>query len=67
MQDRVALGARHETREGDFAGYLRRNLSTAYRLVTMALDDPIVAQGVVYEAAMAAWRVGGEWRALRRQ
>ena len=63
MQDRVALGARHETREGDFAGYLRRNLSTAYRLVTMALDDPIVAQGVVYEAAMAAWRVGGEWPA----
>lgn len=63
MQDRVALGARHETREGDFAGYLRRNLSTAYRLVAMALDDPIAAQGVVYDAAMAAWRVGSEWPA----
>jgi hypothetical protein len=69
----VALGARHETRAGDFAGYLRRNLSTAYRLVTMALDDPIAAQEVVYEAAMAAWRVGGEWpapaldRAFRRR
>jgi hypothetical protein len=69
----VALGTRHETREGDFAGYLRRNLSTAHRLVSMALDDPIAAQGVVYDAAMAAWRVGSEWpapaldRAFRRR
>lgn len=73
MQNRVALGTRHDTREGDFAGYLRRNLSTAYRLVSMALDDPIAAQGVVYDAAMAAWRVGSEWaapaldRAFRRR
>jgi hypothetical protein len=63
VRDRIALGARHETRAGDFAGYLRRNLSTGYRLVAMALDDPIAAQGVVYDAAMAAWRVGGEWPA----
>ena len=63
MQDRVALGTRHETREGDFAGYIRRNLATAYRLVAMALDDPIAAQSVVYDAAMAAWRAGGEWPA----
>ena len=73
MQDRVALGTRHETRAGDFAGYLRRNLSTAYRLAAMALDDPIAAQSVVYDAAMAAWRDGSEWpasaldRAFRRR
>jgi len=73
VQDRVTLGTRHDTREGDFAGYLRRNLSTAYRLVSMALDDPIAAQGVVYDAVMAAWRVGSEWpapaldRAFRRR
>lgn len=63
MHDRMALEARKEARAGDFAGYLKRNLSTAYRLVTMALDDPIAAGDVVHDAAMEAWRVGGEWPA----
>jgi hypothetical protein len=59
----MALGAQEKARPGDFGGYLKRNLSTAYRLATMALDDPIAAQDVVHEAAMAAWRVGGAWPA----
>ncbi len=63
MHDRKALEARGEARAGDFAGYLKRNLSTAYRLVTMALDDPIAAGDAVHDAAMEAWRVGGEWPA----
>jgi hypothetical protein len=61
VQDRLALGARGGARGGDFGGYLRRNLSTAYRLAAMALDDPIAAQEIVHGTAMAAWQVAGEW------
>ncbi len=61
VQDRTAFGAREVTQAGDFGGYLRRNLSTAYRLTAMALDDPITAQDVVHDAAMEGWRVGSTW------
>ncbi len=61
MHDRLALGVRGGTHGGDFGGYLRRNLSTAYRLATMALDDPIAAQDVLHGTALAAWRVGSGW------
>ncbi|MGZ6265932.1 MAG: WD40/YVTN/BNR-like repeat-containing protein [Candidatus Limnocylindrales bacterium] len=61
MQDRLALGVGGRARGGDFGGFLRRNLATGYRIATMALDDPIAAQEVVHDAAMAAWQVAGEW------
>ena len=50
-------------RAGDFAGYLARNLTDAYRLATMALGDPVAAQDVVLDSALAAWQAGGGWSA----
>jgi hypothetical protein len=51
MPDRTA-----QTRgDSDFHGYLARNLSGAYRLAVIALDDPIVAQAVVHDALIAVW------------
>ena len=51
MPDRTA-----QTRgDSDFHGYLARNLSDAYRLAVMALDDPIVAQAVVHDAIISVW------------
>ena len=51
------------TRAGDFAGYLSRNLTDAYRLATMALGDPVAAQDVAHHSALAAWQVAGDWSA----
>ena len=51
MPDRTA-----QTRgDSDFHGYLARNLSDAYRLAIIALDDPIVAQAVVHDAILSVW------------
>lgn len=41
---------------GDFGQYVARNLSDAYRLATIALDDPTQAVAVVHDAISAAWR-----------
>ena len=43
----------------DFLDYAARNLSDAYRLVLMALEDPIRAQDVVHESIMSAWLSAG--------
>jgi hypothetical protein len=43
----------------DFYGYLARNLSDAYRLAGIALEDPIVAQTVVHDAIIAIWTSSG--------
>ena len=51
MPDRTA-----QTRgDSDFHGYLARNLSDAYRLAVIALDDPIVAQAVVHDSIISVW------------
>jgi hypothetical protein len=51
MPDRTA-----QTRgDSEFHGYLARNLSDAYRLAIIALDDPIVAQAVVHDAILSVW------------
>ncbi len=41
--------------DSDFHGYLARNLSDAYRLAVIALDNPIVTQAVVHDAITSAW------------
>jgi len=51
MPDRTA----HTSSDSDFYGYLARNLSDAYRLAVIALDDPIVAQAVVHDAITSVW------------
>ena len=52
-----------KARAGDFAGFLARNLTDSYRLATMALGNPVAAQGVVHDAALEAWRAGSDWPA----
>jgi hypothetical protein len=51
MPDRTA----QTNSDSDFHGYLARNLSDAYRLAVIALDDPIVAQAVVHDAITSVW------------
>ena len=51
MPDRTA----HTLGDSEFHGYLARNLSDAYRLAIIALDDPIVAQAVVHDAFIYVW------------
>ncbi len=51
MPDRTA----QTKTDSDFHGYLARNLSDAYRLAVIALDDPIVAQAVVHAAITPVW------------
>jgi hypothetical protein len=65
VRDRTALGTREKSGSGDPSGFLRRNLSTAYRLVTMTVNDPVAAQNVVHDATVAAWRVGSDWPARK--
>ena len=55
MNDRTAIGAQRQDEIGDSAGYVRRNLATAYRLASVVLDDPVLAQTVVHDAAIRAW------------
>ena len=43
---------------GDFHDFLSRNLSRAYRLAAMTLDDPIGAAEVVHDSTIAAWTAG---------
>ena len=42
----------------DFHDFLGRNLSQAYRLAAMMLDDPIPAAAVVHDSIVAAWTEG---------
>jgi len=42
----------------DFHDFLGRNLSYAYRLAAMALDDPIEAAAAVHDSTLAAWKGG---------
>ncbi len=51
MPDRTA----QTSSDSDFHGYLARNLSDAYRLAVIALDDPIVAQAVVHDTITSVW------------
>gem|GEM_PF-1681309 len=44
---------------GDFHAYIARNLSDAYRLAVMTLDDPTEAVAVVHDAVTAMWRSAG--------
>jgi hypothetical protein len=52
-----------KSRAGNFAGYLARNLTGAYRLAAMALGDPVTAQNVVHDAALSVWVAGPGWSA----
>jgi hypothetical protein len=47
--------------EGDFGGYLRRNLAWGYRLAAMCLGDPVAAQDIAHRASLSAWLKGGRW------
>jgi DNA-directed RNA polymerase specialized sigma24 family protein len=60
---RAAGPAKGKARADDFAGYLARNVTDAYRLATVALGDPVAAQGVVHDSALAAWQAGSDWSA----
>jgi len=44
---------------GDFHGYLARNLSDAFRLAVMTLDDPIAAGAIVHDAITSVWHKTG--------
>lgn len=44
---------------GDFHAYIARNLSDAYRLAAITLDDPTQAVAVVHDATLGAWRSAG--------
>src|SRR5664280_2059538 len=56
----TAVTAREGNDPGDAGKALRRNLAAAYRLASVALDDPTLAQAVVHDAAMTAWQVCSE-------
>jgi hypothetical protein len=43
----------------DFEGYVARNLSDAYRLAVMVLDDPIAAARLAHDALVSAWSTTG--------
>jgi hypothetical protein len=60
VRDRTALGTREEQGSGDPGEFLSRNLSSAYRLVTMTMNDPVAAQNVVHDAMLGAWRIGSD-------
>lgn len=57
----------------DFQGFIARNLSDAYRLATIALDDPVGAGAIAHDAIALVWAgrrpaSGGELdRALRQR
>ncbi|HEX7498481.1 MAG TPA: hypothetical protein VF344_08460 [Candidatus Limnocylindrales bacterium] len=49
-----------QTRDhSNFHGYLARNLSDAYRLAVISLEDPIAAQTIVHDAIIATWTSPG--------